>query len=74
MTDDPNRRAFTKTALASTAAAAIGPGRVLGANDRVRLGFIGVGNRGCQLLTAFLAHSDAQVGLITMPNPSVVMV
>ncbi len=37
------------------------PGRVLGANDRVRLGFIGVGNRGCQLLKGFLPHADAQV-------------
>ena len=34
---------------------------MLGANERVRLGFIGVGNRGCQLLKGFLAHPDAQV-------------
>jgi predicted dehydrogenase len=31
------------------------------ANDQVRLGFIGVGNRGCQLLKGFLAHPDAKV-------------
>ena len=36
-----------------------GPG--YGANDRVRLGFIGVGNRGCQLLKGFLPMPDAQV-------------
>ena len=34
---------------------------MLGANDQVRLGFIGVGNRGCQLLRAFLAQPDAKV-------------
>jgi predicted dehydrogenase len=31
------------------------------AGSRVRLGFIGVGNRGSQLLDAFLKHSDAEV-------------
>jgi predicted dehydrogenase len=33
----------------------------VGANEHVRLGFIGVGNRGCQLLKGFVAHSDAKV-------------
>jgi predicted dehydrogenase len=62
MAQSINRRTFSKTAaLAATAAASLAPGRVLGANDRVRLGFIGVGNRGCQLLKGFLAHPDAQV-------------
>ena len=64
-----NRRAFSKdavvaaTAATATATTSAAPavGRVLGANERVRLGFIGVGNRGCQLLKGFLAHSDAQV-------------
>lgn len=35
--------------------------RVFGANDRVRLGFIGVGNRGDQVLDAFLKQSDAEI-------------
>ncbi|HEY7509717.1 MAG TPA: Gfo/Idh/MocA family oxidoreductase, partial [Vicinamibacteria bacterium] len=35
--------------------------RVLGANDRVRLGFIALGNRGDQVLDAFLKHADAEV-------------
>lgn len=48
------RRTFS-TAAALTAASY---GRVLGANDRVRTGFIGVGNRGDQLLDAFLTHKD----------------
>ena len=34
---------------------------MLGASDQVRLGFIGVGNRGCQLLRGFLAQPDAKV-------------
>jgi predicted dehydrogenase len=56
------RRTFAKTAAAATLAmAATGPSRALGANDRIRLGVIGVANRGGQLLTAFLEHADAEV-------------
>ncbi|MBI4581039.1 MAG: Gfo/Idh/MocA family oxidoreductase [Planctomycetes bacterium] len=33
----------------------------LGANERVRLGIIGVGNRGDQLIDAFKPHADAEV-------------
>ena len=32
--------------------------KIIGANDRIRLGFIGVANRGGQLMTAFLKHDD----------------
>ena len=54
------RRQFgtTTAALLATAASAT---RVRGANDRVHLGFIGLGNRGDQVLDAFLAHKDAEV-------------
>jgi len=38
--------------------------RVLGANDRVRLGFIALGNRGDQVLSAFLTHKDCEVTAI----------
>src|SRR2546428_1682929 len=55
------RREFGKTAAAAWVGTAIGATRVLGANDRVRLGFIGVGNRGDQVLDAFLVHKDAEV-------------
>lgn len=34
--------------------------RILGANDRVRMGYIGVGNRGDQVHTAFLEYGDCQ--------------
>jgi predicted dehydrogenase len=57
-----NRRTFSQTAATVAAtAASLAPGRVVAANDQVRLGFIGVGNRGCQLLKGFLAHPDAKV-------------
>jgi predicted dehydrogenase len=42
-------------------ATAVGQSRILGANDRVRVGFVGVGNRGDQVLDAFLAHKDAEI-------------
>ena len=46
---------------AAGVATALSRGRVLGANDRVRLGFIGVGNRGDQVLDAFLPHKDMEI-------------
>ena len=56
------RRSFVKQSLATTTAlGALGSTRVLGANERVRLGFIGLGNRGDQVLDAFLAQPDAEV-------------
>jgi predicted dehydrogenase len=53
------RRSFTH----STAAAltALSYQRVMGANERIRLGFVGVGNRGDQVLSAFLEYADQQV-------------
>jgi predicted dehydrogenase len=61
MSDGINRRAFSRAALTAAAGAAIGAGEARGVAEQVRLGFIGVGNRGCQLLSAFLAHDDARV-------------
>jgi predicted dehydrogenase len=57
-----NRRTFTRGAAALGALAALQTPdlRAAGSNDRVRLGFIGVGNRGDQLLDAFLVHPDAE--------------
>jgi predicted dehydrogenase len=56
-----NRRDFTKKAALSAAGTALAGRRARGANDRIRLGLIGVGNRGDQLLDAFLPHKDAEV-------------
>jgi predicted dehydrogenase len=57
------RRAFTQAAAAGVATA-LGASRVWGANERVRLGFIGLGNRGDQVLDAFLPHKDAEVAAL----------
>src|SRR5437764_125884 len=65
MTSRISRRDFSRAALATAAAGSIAApnaaGRVLGANDRVTVGCIGVGNRGVQVLNAFCAHRDAQI-------------
>ena len=63
MSDKPiTRRAFTKTTAAVTLGlTAAQTSRALGANDRVRLGFIGVANRGGQLMTAFMEHADMEI-------------
>jgi predicted dehydrogenase len=66
MANYPTRRTFTQGAAAVGTLAAFGtPGlSVLGSNDRVRLGVIGVGNRGDQLLDALLCHKDAEVAAL----------
>ena len=67
MSDRVSRRHFSRATLAGAAAAAgsiaapVAAGRILGANDRVTIGCIGVGNRGVQVLSAFCAHKDAQI-------------
>ncbi len=60
--DAPTRRAFAKKSAA--ALTALGYQRVLGANDRVRLGFIGVGNRGNKLLRAMQEFADQHIGAV----------
>ncbi len=54
----PSRRVFAAAAVTSAAA---GYQRILGANDRIRLGFIGVGNRGNNLLNATKEYADQQI-------------
>ena len=55
------RRQFGQTAAAAWMATALSSTRILGANDRVRVGFIGLGNRGDQVLDAFRPHPDAEI-------------
>ena len=55
------RRDFTKTLVLAGATTALGAARAAGANDRVRLGCIGLGNRGDQVLDAFLKQPDMEV-------------
>jgi predicted dehydrogenase len=62
MANTINRRSFTKGAAAMAGWAALDAGlSARGSNDRVRLGVIGVGNRGDQLLDAFLVHADCRI-------------
>jgi len=56
-----SRRDFLKQAAIGTAAFALAPSTVLGANDRVRVGMIGVGGRGTELLRQVLAQPNAQL-------------
>ena len=51
------RRDFARRATLTTA---LSYSRIVGANERVRMGYIGVGNRGDQVHEAFLEHGDQQ--------------
>lgn len=56
-----SRRQFAKSVAAASMATALSASRVYGANERIRLGFVALGNRGDQVLDAFLAQPDQQV-------------
>jgi predicted dehydrogenase len=57
-----DRREFIQTAAATTAATALSYSRILGANDRVRLGLIGCGSRGVGDMNTFL-----KIGTVDVP-------
>jgi predicted dehydrogenase len=66
-----NRREFiTKSALAATGLSlglnslSVTNPHFKGANDKIRIGFIGVGNRGSQLLKLFMAQPDCEVAAL----------
>jgi predicted dehydrogenase len=61
----PSRRTFLKGLAASSLATAASTRRVLGANDRVRVGFIGVGLIGTRHLLDFQAQPDCEVAGIS---------
>ena len=54
--NSPTRRAFVGGAGLTAASWS----RVLGANDRIGIGYIGLGNRGDQVHDAFLEHGDCE--------------
>ena len=57
-----NRRQFIQSAAVAAAAAAVLPHpRVLGANDRIRLGIIGSGNRATGVMGDFLKQPEVEV-------------
>jgi len=67
-----NRRRFLQDSTASAAAVTLGLsaiggpaiGTARGANEKIRVGFIGVGNRGTQLLDGFLQQDDVEVAAL----------
>ncbi len=59
------RRDFTKSVVLAGAATALGAARAAAAADRVRVGFIGVGNRGDQVLDAFLKQPDFELAALS---------
>jgi predicted dehydrogenase len=56
-----SRRSFSKQAALAGILTAASSKRVLGAGERIRLGFIGLGNRGDQVLDGFLPNKDMEV-------------
>src|SRR6266576_2121909 len=64
------RRDFTKTLILAGTTTALGAARAANANNRVRLGFIGLGNRGDQVLDAFLKQPDAEIVAVCDLSPA----
>src|ERR1700676_5588599 len=61
MANNSRREFIRQAAISAAALAAYPPSRVLGANDRVRVGMIGVGGRGQELLKQVLGVPGAQL-------------
>jgi predicted dehydrogenase len=49
---------ITRRTFGAATATALSYSRILGANERLRMGYIGLGNRGDQVHDAFLEHGD----------------
>ena len=65
MAEKISRRSFAKAGAATVfGLTALEAANVLGANERVRLGFIGLGIRGSQLIAGFAQHADAQIAAL----------
>ncbi len=56
-----SRREFAKAGAAATFAASLPHSKVDRRFESLRVGFIGVGNRGSQLMQAFAEHDDCQI-------------
>jgi predicted dehydrogenase len=67
-----NRRQFIAKSSALAAGVSIGlnaftsekTSRIFGANDKIRVGFVGVGNRGSQLLSRFMENDDVEIAAL----------
>ncbi|MCX6327477.1 MAG: Gfo/Idh/MocA family oxidoreductase [Bacteroidia bacterium] len=72
MKNNQTRRNFIKQSAITTVGLAAGlkaisvsqNGRISGANDRIRVGFIGTGNRGSQLLELFMQNKDVEIAAL----------
>jgi predicted dehydrogenase len=65
MSQKITRRSFAKVGAAATLGlTAAQYARAQGANERIQLGWLGVANRGGQLITAFSKHDDCEVAAI----------
>lgn len=60
MTDSMTRRDFVKTTAALATASVVATTPATAAGNRIRLGIIGTGNRGTQLIAAALPNEDAE--------------
>lgn len=66
------RREFIAKSAATVAGVSVGlqafsskqGAAVFGANNRIRMGFIGIGNRGSQLMQLFMGHPDVEVAAL----------
>lgn len=66
------RRYFIKNSALTAAGIAVGAqaigmpldSGIIGSNEKIRLGFIGVGNRGSQLMNLFMQNSDCEVAAL----------
>jgi predicted dehydrogenase len=54
------RREFSRAAIGAVSATALSQSRILGANDRIRLGIVGCGGRGTQDWDTFLQQPDVE--------------
>ncbi|SHF20533.1 Tat (twin-arginine translocation) pathway signal sequence [Mariniphaga anaerophila] len=72
MKNHQTRRTFIKQTAITATGAALGSrviaspfsGSILGSNEKIRMGFIGVGNRGSQLLNLFMQNKDCEVAAL----------
>ena len=67
-----SRREFLKASALTAAGLTVGLGamsassyaRTAGANEKIRVGFIGLGNRGTQLMHRFMTNDDMEVAAL----------
>ena len=76
--ENQSRREFLKSAAVLTAGLTAGAtnavnantftapskGSIIGANDKIRMGFIGIGNRGSELLGLFMQQPDCEIAAL----------